>query len=133
MHFFNPVPVMALLELIRGLQTSDDTHAKALDFAKPSSSRATTSFCWFPPESPAHARPGSRGRTSCASAAPRCAAAAAKSMKAPLANGAGGDYQRNVLFHLKSATIARRSRSSGMCATPSAGPPGRELGEASSP
>lgn len=34
MHFFNPVPVMALLELIRGLQTSDDTHDKALDFAK---------------------------------------------------------------------------------------------------
>ena len=34
MHFFNPVPVMQLLELIRGLQTSDDTHAKALDFAK---------------------------------------------------------------------------------------------------
>lgn len=34
MHFFNPVPVMALLELIRGLQTSNDTHAKALDFAK---------------------------------------------------------------------------------------------------
>ncbi|MEK9282960.1 MULTISPECIES: 3-hydroxybutyryl-CoA dehydrogenase [unclassified Bradyrhizobium] len=34
MHFFNPVPVMALLELIRGLQTSDDTHAKAVDFAK---------------------------------------------------------------------------------------------------
>jgi 3-hydroxybutyryl-CoA dehydrogenase len=34
MHFFNPVPVMALLELIRGLQTSDDTHAKALEFAK---------------------------------------------------------------------------------------------------
>ncbi|MHB0768913.1 3-hydroxybutyryl-CoA dehydrogenase [Bradyrhizobium sp. 5.13L] len=34
MHFFNPVPVMALLELIRGLQTSDDTHAEALDFAK---------------------------------------------------------------------------------------------------
>jgi len=34
MHFFNPVPVMALLELIRGLQTSDDTHAKADAFAK---------------------------------------------------------------------------------------------------
>jgi 3-hydroxybutyryl-CoA dehydrogenase len=34
MHFFNPVPVMALLELIRGLQTSDDTHAKAEAFAK---------------------------------------------------------------------------------------------------
>ncbi|MDI4231313.1 3-hydroxybutyryl-CoA dehydrogenase [Bradyrhizobium sp. Arg237L] len=34
MHFFNPVPVMALLELIRGLQTSDDTLAKAEAFAK---------------------------------------------------------------------------------------------------
>jgi 3-hydroxybutyryl-CoA dehydrogenase len=34
MHFFNPVPLMALLELIRGLQTSDDTHAKAQAFAK---------------------------------------------------------------------------------------------------
>jgi 3-hydroxybutyryl-CoA dehydrogenase len=32
-HFFNPVPMMALLELIRGLQTSDDTHAKAIEFA----------------------------------------------------------------------------------------------------
>ncbi|HRP76821.1 MAG TPA: 3-hydroxybutyryl-CoA dehydrogenase [Rhodocyclaceae bacterium] len=27
MHFFNPVPVMALVELIRGLQTSDETFA----------------------------------------------------------------------------------------------------------
>ncbi|MFZ3126210.1 MAG: 3-hydroxybutyryl-CoA dehydrogenase [Acidovorax sp.] len=26
MHFFNPVPVMALVEIIRGLQTSDATH-----------------------------------------------------------------------------------------------------------
>jgi len=34
LHFFNPVPLMALLELIRGLQTSDDTHAKAEAFAK---------------------------------------------------------------------------------------------------
>ena len=34
MPFFNPVPLMALLELIRGLQTSDDTHAKAEAFAK---------------------------------------------------------------------------------------------------
>ena len=34
MHFFNPVPVMALLELIRGLQTSDDTLVKAEAFAK---------------------------------------------------------------------------------------------------
>lgn len=33
MHFFNPVPMMALLEIIRGLQTSDDTHAKAIEFA----------------------------------------------------------------------------------------------------
>jgi 3-hydroxybutyryl-CoA dehydrogenase len=34
LHFFNPVPLMALLELIRGLQTSDDTHAKAEAFSK---------------------------------------------------------------------------------------------------
>ncbi|MGE8391003.1 3-hydroxybutyryl-CoA dehydrogenase [Pseudomonas sp. BIGb0427] len=29
-HFFNPVPMMALVEIIRGLQTSDATYAKAL-------------------------------------------------------------------------------------------------------
>lgn len=29
MHFFNPVPVMALVELIRGLQTSDSSQAAA--------------------------------------------------------------------------------------------------------
>jgi 3-hydroxybutyryl-CoA dehydrogenase len=34
MHFFNPVAMMALLELIRGLQTSDATHAAAAEFAK---------------------------------------------------------------------------------------------------
>jgi 3-hydroxybutyryl-CoA dehydrogenase len=34
MHFFNPVPMMTLLELIRGLQTSDNTHARAIEFAK---------------------------------------------------------------------------------------------------
>ena len=28
MHFFNPVPLMALVEIIRGLQTSDATHAE---------------------------------------------------------------------------------------------------------
>ncbi|MFY9327421.1 MAG: 3-hydroxybutyryl-CoA dehydrogenase [Georgfuchsia sp.] len=31
-HFFNPVPLMALVELISGLQTSDQTHAKAREF-----------------------------------------------------------------------------------------------------
>ncbi|PJI47283.1 MAG: 3-hydroxybutyryl-CoA dehydrogenase [Pseudomonas sp.] len=34
LHFFNPVPVMALLEIIRGLQTSDATHDAALALAK---------------------------------------------------------------------------------------------------
>ncbi len=31
-HFFNPVPVLALVELIRGLQTSDETQAAAEAF-----------------------------------------------------------------------------------------------------
>ena len=34
MHFFNPVPVMALVELIRGLQTSDETHARVEAFTR---------------------------------------------------------------------------------------------------
>jgi len=34
MHFFNPVPLMTLVELIRGLQTSDATVAAGIDFAK---------------------------------------------------------------------------------------------------
>ncbi|MDO9597999.1 MAG: 3-hydroxybutyryl-CoA dehydrogenase [Azoarcus sp.] len=34
MHFFNPVPMMALVELIRGLQTSDETYAAVDAVAK---------------------------------------------------------------------------------------------------
>jgi 3-hydroxybutyryl-CoA dehydrogenase len=34
MHFFNPVPMMALVEIIRGLQTSDATHAAVETMAK---------------------------------------------------------------------------------------------------
>lgn len=33
-HFFNPVPVMRLVEVIRGERTSDDTVEKALTFAR---------------------------------------------------------------------------------------------------
>ena len=33
MHFFNPVPVMALVEIIRGLQTSNETHAQVHELA----------------------------------------------------------------------------------------------------
>jgi 3-hydroxybutyryl-CoA dehydrogenase len=33
-HFFNPVPLMGLVEVIRGLQTSDETAASAEAFAK---------------------------------------------------------------------------------------------------
>ena len=34
MHFFNPVPMMALVEIIRGLQTSDKTHQLVHDMSK---------------------------------------------------------------------------------------------------
>ncbi|MEX8192514.1 3-hydroxybutyryl-CoA dehydrogenase [Comamonas guangdongensis] len=34
MHFFNPVPMMALVEIIVGLQTSDATHAAVKDLAE---------------------------------------------------------------------------------------------------
>ena len=34
MHFFNPVPMMALVEIIRGLQTSDATHQAVLEMAQ---------------------------------------------------------------------------------------------------
>lgn len=33
-HFFSPVPMMKLVELVRGLKTSDETLAKARDFAE---------------------------------------------------------------------------------------------------
>ncbi|HEX7879070.1 MAG TPA: 3-hydroxybutyryl-CoA dehydrogenase [Candidatus Eisenbacteria bacterium] len=34
LHFFNPVPLMKLVEVVRGLNTSDDTMEKGLSFAK---------------------------------------------------------------------------------------------------
>ncbi|WP_223509024.1 MULTISPECIES: 3-hydroxybutyryl-CoA dehydrogenase [unclassified Pseudomonas] len=43
LHFFNPVPVMGLIEVIRGLQTSDATHQLALDMATTLGKTAITS------------------------------------------------------------------------------------------
>ena len=34
MHFFNPVPVMKLVEVIRGLETSDETFAQVKALAE---------------------------------------------------------------------------------------------------
>ncbi len=34
LHFFNPVPIMKLVEVIRGLATSDDTYQKVFAFAQ---------------------------------------------------------------------------------------------------
>jgi 3-hydroxybutyryl-CoA dehydrogenase len=34
LHFFNPVPIMKLAEVVRGLATSDDTHRKVFAFAQ---------------------------------------------------------------------------------------------------
>src|SRR5580765_7073235 len=34
MHFFNPVPVLALVEVIRGLETSDETAAAIVELAR---------------------------------------------------------------------------------------------------
>ena len=40
-HFFNPVPVMGLIELIRGLATSDETVTLVEDYARRSASRSS--------------------------------------------------------------------------------------------
>jgi 3-hydroxybutyryl-CoA dehydrogenase len=34
MHFFNPVPAMNLVEVVRGLRTSDSTHARVVALAE---------------------------------------------------------------------------------------------------
>lgn len=35
MHFFNPAPVMKLVEVTRGLATSDDTFKKCMTWLQP--------------------------------------------------------------------------------------------------
>lgn len=42
MHFMNPVPVMKLIEVIRGLQTSDETLKTTLDLADRMQKTCTT-------------------------------------------------------------------------------------------
>ena len=42
MHFMNPVPVMTLVEVINGLQTSDDTYQMTLELAKKMGKTCTT-------------------------------------------------------------------------------------------
>lgn len=42
MHFMNPVPVMKLIEVIRGLQTSDETLKTTLDLAERMQKTCTT-------------------------------------------------------------------------------------------
>lgn len=42
MHFMNPVPVMKLIEIIRGLQTSDETHQTTLALADRMQKTCTT-------------------------------------------------------------------------------------------
>ena len=45
MHFFNPVPMMALVEIIRGLQTSDATHDAVKALAEAPAPPTTTLPC----------------------------------------------------------------------------------------
>jgi len=42
LHFFNPVPLMKLVEVIRGLTTTDETYRAAFDFAKSLGKEAIT-------------------------------------------------------------------------------------------
>lgn len=46
MHFFNPVPIMELLELVRGLRTSDETVETARAFAERIGKRAIVVKDW---------------------------------------------------------------------------------------
>lgn len=48
MHFMNPVPLMSLVEIIRGLQTSDETYKKVVDLVVKMSKTPITAEKDFP-------------------------------------------------------------------------------------
>ena len=47
-HFMNPVPIMELVEIIRGLQTSEEVYQNSLEFCKRLGKTTVTARCDYP-------------------------------------------------------------------------------------